>query len=208
MRSLPLPHVPLQWYQWGPSGEMTCSSFAVVQSLSHAWLSVAARTAARQASLSFTISWSLVKLMSIESVISSDYLILRHPLLLLPSVFPSIKVFSDELAFHIRWSKHLPSLGSKEAEHPYCQRRSCGNSNKTLPPFPHSERILLAGAKEETRTPIPAQCNEKHPHRCQRRLTNFLTNLAVTRYLSLLLMGSANENQAKQKVPIRCSVIT
>ena len=130
------------------------------------------------------------------------------PLLLLPSVFPSIKVFSDELAFHIRWSKHLPSLGSKEAEHPYCQRRSCGNSNKTLPPFPHSERILLAGAKEETRTPIPAQCNEKHPHRCQRRLTNFLTNLAVTRYLSLLLMGSANENQAKQKVPIRCSVIT
>ena len=174
----------------------------------HAWLSVAPWTAARQASLSFTISWSLLKLMSIESVMSSNYLVLRHLLLLLPSVFTSIKVFSDELGLHIRWSKHLPSLGSKEAEHPYCQRRSCGNSNKTLPPFPHPERILLVGAKEKTGTPIPSQRNEKHPLRCQRRPTNFLTNLAVTRYLSLLLTGSGNENQAKQKVPIRWRVIT
>jgi len=63
-------------------------------------------TAACQASLSFTISQSLLKLMSIESVIPSNNIILCHPLLLLPSVFPSIRVFSNELALHIRWPKY------------------------------------------------------------------------------------------------------
>ena len=62
--------------------------------------------AAHQASLSFTISWSLLKLMSIELVILSNHLILCCPLFLLPSVFPSIKVFYNELAFHIRWPKY------------------------------------------------------------------------------------------------------
>ena len=60
------------------------------------------RTAALQASLSFTISWSLLKFMSIESVMLSNHLMLCHPLLLLPSIFLSIKVFSKELAFPIR----------------------------------------------------------------------------------------------------------
>ena len=63
-------------------------------------------TTARQASLSFTISWSLLKLMSIESVILSNDLILCHSLLLLPTIFPSIRVFSNESAFQIRWSKY------------------------------------------------------------------------------------------------------
>ena len=63
-------------------------------------------TAARQASLSFTISWSLLKLMSPESVMPSNHLILCHPLLLLPSIFPSSRVFSNELAVCIRWPKH------------------------------------------------------------------------------------------------------
>ena len=63
-------------------------------------------TAAHQASLSFTTSWSMLKLMSIESVTPSDYLILCHPLLLLPSIFPSTRVFSNELAFCIRWPKY------------------------------------------------------------------------------------------------------
>ena len=63
-------------------------------------------TAARQASLSFTISQSLLKLMSIESVTPSNHLILCHPLLLLPSIFSSIRVFSNELALCIRWSKY------------------------------------------------------------------------------------------------------
>ena len=56
--------------------------------------------------LSFTISWNLLKCMSIESVMLSNYLILWHPLLLLPSVFPSIRVFSSELALYIRWPNY------------------------------------------------------------------------------------------------------
>ena len=63
-------------------------------------------TAACQASLSFTISQSLLKLISIESVMPSNHLILFHPLLLLPSIFSSIRVFSDESALHIRWPKY------------------------------------------------------------------------------------------------------
>ena len=78
----------------------------VVQSLSHVRLFVTPWTAARQASLSFTISWSLLKPTSIESVMPSKHLILCRPLLLLPSVFPSIRVFSNELALHIRWPKY------------------------------------------------------------------------------------------------------
>ena len=61
---------------------------------------------AHQASLSITNSWSLLKLISIESVMRSNHLILCCPLLLLPSIFPSIGVFSKEPAFHIRWSKY------------------------------------------------------------------------------------------------------
>ena len=63
-------------------------------------------TAARQASLSITNSWSLLKLMSIESVMPSNHLILYCPLLLLPSIFPSFRVFSNESALHIRWPKY------------------------------------------------------------------------------------------------------
>ena len=63
-------------------------------------------TAAYQASLSFTTSWSLLKRLSIESVMPSNRLILCHPLLLLPSIFPNIRVFSNELAVHIRWPKY------------------------------------------------------------------------------------------------------
>ena len=63
-------------------------------------------SAACQASLSFTISWSLFKIMSIELVTPSNHLILCRPLLLLPSIFPSIRVFSNELAPHIRWPKY------------------------------------------------------------------------------------------------------
>ena len=77
-----------------------------VQSLSCVRLFATPWTAACQASLSITNSWSLPKLMSIESVISSNHLILCHPLLLLPSIFPSIRVFSNESALHIRWPKY------------------------------------------------------------------------------------------------------
>jgi len=63
-------------------------------------------TAAHQASLFFTISWSVLKLTSIESLMPSNHLVLCHPHLLLPSVFPSIRVFSNESALHIRWPKY------------------------------------------------------------------------------------------------------
>ena len=80
--------------------------YCVVQLLSHAPLFVTPWTAACQASLSFSISQSLLKLMSIASLMPSNHLILCHPLLLLPSIFPSIKVFSNESALHIRWPKY------------------------------------------------------------------------------------------------------
>jgi len=85
---------------------MQWNTVAIVQSLHHVQLFVTPWTAACQASLSFTISWSLLKLMSIESVMLPNHLILCRPLLLLPSVFPSIKVFSNELALCIRWPKY------------------------------------------------------------------------------------------------------
>ena len=78
----------------------------VVQSFSHVWLFATPWTAARQASLSFTISQSLIKAMSIELVIPSNHLILCSPLLLLPSIFPSIRVFSNESAPLISWPKY------------------------------------------------------------------------------------------------------
>ena len=84
-----------------------CLSWTVsVQLLSHVWLFVSPWTAAHQACLSITNSQSLPKLMSIESVIPSNRLILCHPLLLLPSIFPSIRVFSNESALPIRWPKY------------------------------------------------------------------------------------------------------
>ena len=78
----------------------------VDQSLSCVWLFVTPWTAACQAPLSFSIYQTLLKLMSIESVMPSNSLILCYPLLLLPSIFPSIRVFSGELAFRTRWPKY------------------------------------------------------------------------------------------------------
>ena len=84
-------------------GKETQRRSDVVQSLSRVWLSATPRTAARQASLAFTISQSLLKLMSIESVMPSNHLIFRHPLLL-PSKFPSIGVFSMEVRGWCIWA--------------------------------------------------------------------------------------------------------
>ena len=88
---------------------------AVVRLLSQVQLFATPRTAASQASLFFTISQNLLKLMSIESVMSSNHLILCYPLLLLSSIFPSISVFSNESALPIRWPKYWSfsfSIGS------------------------------------------------------------------------------------------------
>ena len=80
--------------------------FSSVQSLSHIQLFAASWTTVCQASLSITNSQSLFKLMSIELVMPSNHLILCHPLLLPPSIFPSIRVFLNEYILHIRWPKH------------------------------------------------------------------------------------------------------
>ena len=83
----------------------SCFQFTSVQSLSRVRLFMTPWTAARQASLSITNSQSWLKLLSIESVMPSNHLILCRPLLLLPSIFPSISVFSEESVLHVRWSK-------------------------------------------------------------------------------------------------------
>ena len=80
--------------------------YSSVQFLSHVRLFVTPWSVACQASLSFTISQSLVKFMCIESEMPSNHLILCHPLLLRPSIFPSIRVFSNESVLHIRWPKY------------------------------------------------------------------------------------------------------
>ena len=81
-------------------------SVQFIQSFSHVQFFATPWIVAHQASLSITSSWSLLKLMSIESVMPSNHLILCHPLFLLPSVFPSIRVFSNELALCIWWPKY------------------------------------------------------------------------------------------------------
>ena len=80
--------------------------FSLVQSLSYVWLFATPWTAEYQASLSTTNSQSLLKLMSMELVMPSNHLILCRPLLLPPSIFPSIRVFSSALVLHIRWPKY------------------------------------------------------------------------------------------------------
>ena len=99
-------HIHLPTHPSTPPFFIIHPSFCLVQSLSHIQLFATPWTAAHQASLSITNSQSSLKLMSIESVMPSNHLILCRPLLLLPSVFPSIRVFSNESALHIRWPKY------------------------------------------------------------------------------------------------------
>ena len=86
--------------------------FSSVQLLSHVWHFATPWTEAQQASLSITNSWSLLKLMSIESVMPTNHLILLCPLFLLPSIFPSIRVFSNDSVLHIRWPKYWSSASA------------------------------------------------------------------------------------------------
>ena len=96
----------VQWPGYNICLSLDLFHWTVVQSLSLVRFFVTPWTAACQASLPFTISWSLLKLMSIELVMPTNCLILCRPLLLLPSIFPSLRVFSNDLALHIRWPKY------------------------------------------------------------------------------------------------------
>ena len=98
---------------------MLLFSHSVVSNSATPW------TAAHQASLSFTIFWSLLKLMSIESVLPSHHLILCHPLLLLPSIFPSIRVLSSESVLRIRWPKYWSFSFSISPSNEYSGLISC-----------------------------------------------------------------------------------
>ena len=95
-------------------------SLISVQSLSHVWLFMTPWTTACQASLSITNSWSLLNLICIESVMPSNHLICHQPLLLLPSIVPTIRVFSNESALPIRWPKYwsFSFITSPSNEHP------------------------------------------------------------------------------------------
>ena len=112
----------------------------VVQLLNCIQLSVTPWPAACQASLFFTVSCSLLKLMSIELVMPSNHLILCHPLLLLPSIFPSIRVFSSKLALHIRWPKYWKTATVKGSQlqvshHHSSQVQTCSPVLSQVGPF-------------------------------------------------------------------------
>ena len=115
------------------------TQFSSVQSLSHVRLFATPWTAAYQASLFITNSQSLLKLMSIESVMPSNHLILCCPFLLTPSIFPSIRVFSNESALHIRrpesWSFRDGAWLSRAAgrlSHPSLQGSPCGSHTTSI----------------------------------------------------------------------------
>ena len=117
------------WHIWIATSLLVCFGViikgVVVQSVSHVGLFATPWTIAHQASLSFTISLSLLKLMSIESVMPSNHLILYYRLLLLPSIFPRIRVFSNELAFCIWCPKYWMGLLVSMS-----LPRSCGQMSK------------------------------------------------------------------------------
>ena len=97
-----------------------------VESISHVQLFATPWTVTCQASLSFTISWNLLRIMSIESVMPSNHLIICHPLLLLPSIIPSIRVFFNELALCIRWPKYWSFSFSFSPSNEYSELISLG----------------------------------------------------------------------------------
>ena len=107
------------WKQEGSVRVKPTFKACCVQTLSHVWLFVTPWTAAHHASLSFTISLSLLRLIFIESVMPSNHLILCHPLLLLPSIFPSIRVFYSELVPCIKWPKYWSSSFSISPSNEY-----------------------------------------------------------------------------------------
>ena len=118
------------------------TKYIVVQSLSRVWLFATPRTPTRQASLSFTISRSLLKIISIESVMPSDHFILCRPLLLQSSIFPSIRVFSNESALRIRWSKYWSFSFSISPSNEYSGLISFGIDWLDLPAEPTGSTYL------------------------------------------------------------------
>ena len=135
---------PKSWHQ------VSSVQFSLVQSLSHARLFATPWTGARQASLSITNSQSLLKLMCITSVVPSNHLILCLPLLLPPSIFPSIRVFSNESFLHIRWPKYWSFIfsisPSTEYSVPITSWQTDGKNLETVTDFIFlSSKIIAVG---------------------------------------------------------------
>ena len=122
---------------------MTDSQISSVQSLSHVQLFVTSWTAACQASLSITNSWSLLKLMSIETVMPSNHPILCRPLLCLPSIFPSIRVFSNESVLCLRWPKYWSFSFSIRSSNEYSGLISFRIDRQDLPAVQGTLKSLL-----------------------------------------------------------------
>ena len=143
------------------------NQFSSVQSLSHVWLFATSQIAALQASLSITISWSSLKLTSIESVMPFSHLILCRPLLLLPSIPPSVRVFSKESTLRMRWPKYWSFSFSiiHSKEHPglissrmdwldlLCSPRDSQESSPT-PQFKSINSLVLSLLHSSTLTSI------------------------------------------------------
>ena len=117
--------------------------FSSVLLLSRVWVFVTPWTTARQASLSITNSWSLLKLMSIESVMSSNHFILCHPLLPPPAIFPSIRVFSNESVLCIRWPKYRSFSFSISPSNEYSELISFKIDSLDLLAVPRTPKSLL-----------------------------------------------------------------
>ena len=147
-----------KWSCWNPTEEGISS----VQSLSHVRLFVTPWIAAFQASLSITNSWSLSRLMSIESMMLSNHLILCHPLLLLPPIPPSVRVFSNESTLRMRWPKYWsfsfsispinehPGLISSQSKglsrvfsNTTVQKHLFFGTQEGIPPFKFSQNLSL-----------------------------------------------------------------
>ena len=129
--------------------ENLSASVSSVQSLSHVWLFVTPWTATCQAPLSFTISRSLLKLMSAESVIPSNHLVLCHPLLLLPSIFTSMRVFSNDVSLRIRWLKCWSfsfSVNPSNEHSGLTSLRTDQLGNQTYTPCIGSTRVLITSS--------------------------------------------------------------
>ena len=136
--------------------------------------SVTPWTAAHQASLSFTISRSLLKLMFIVLVMPPDHLIFSHPVLLLPLIFPSIRVFSNELAVHIRWPKYRSFSFSISLPNEYSGLIFFRIDWFDLPAVQGTLKSLL-------------QCHSSNPYMTIRKTTAMTIQTCVNKVMSLLL---------------------
>ena len=164
---------------------------SLVQSLSHLTL-CNPTTAASQASLLFTISTSLFKLMSPEPVMPSNHLILCRPLLLLPSTFPSIRVFSNELALHIRWPEYWSFSLSISPSNEYSRLISFRMDWLALLAVQGTLKSLLQhhGSKASIlRHSAFFTVRLSHPHTTTEKTTALTRQTSVSKVMSLLFNG-------------------